>query len=426
MKRQHFSALCLLTAAVLLTACGGGGQAGREQVTTLSVLGRKSDMEKSYMTKLFRHYETNTGNKLDIIAIEDAEFEADAAKRLASGDVPDVFMHFHNADLSRFHVEDNFYYLNDESWVGDLTDSARAYCEDRDGNLLGLPFWESSVSGCYYNKTLLDSLGLKPAATQAEFDMLCQALADIGYTPICWPADGCTWMFQFGLDPIFADHPELLESLNRNETVYAEIPEVTDMVQWVKNAAENGWFGENYLRTGWSDISPVLGRGDAVMTFIWDTWFYTDFVGEGKYTVDDFAVMPVFMNTADEGTYEGGNLNMMMVNKNGKQLDAALDFLRFCATAENYNVAFDGISTVSCFKGQTTNIQSDMVTDAKASISEHERVSTAATRIIGYSADDVSAAFDSLLRGKTDVTGCVEMMDQYRIEEAREQGIEGF
>ena len=72
--------------------------------------------------------------------------------------------------MNNYNVESNFYYMNDESWIGDLTDGAKAYCEDGSGNILGLPFWESSVSGCYYNKTLFDELGLKPATTQAEFD----------------------------------------------------------------------------------------------------------------------------------------------------------------------------------------------------------------------------------------------------------------
>ncbi len=426
MKGRHISAL-LVTAAILtasLTACGG--DTGQGQHITLSVMGRKSDMEKSYMTTIFEHYESATGNRLNLIAIEDADFEKEAADRFASGDVPDIFLHFHNADLSRFQIGENFCYLNDEAWAQELTDSARAYCEDREGNLLGLPFWESSVSGCYYNKTILDSLGMKPATTQEEFDVLCQVLSEIGYTPVCWPADGCTWMYQFGLDPVFADDPELLERLNQNEVSYAEIPEVEAMAGWIGNAADRGWFGPDYLRTGWSDISTELGSGSAVMTFIWDTWFYTDFEQGQKYGIDDFALMPVFMNTAEGGTYEGGNLNMMMVNRNGERLEAAKDFLAFCASPENYNVAFDGISTVSCFRGQTTNIQSKMVTDAQASIAAKERVSTAATRIVGYSADDVAAAFDSLLRGKTDAAGCVKMMDDARMEEARQYGADGF
>ena len=418
MKKRRFTLLLMVTAALFLTSCNGNNKKSEES-DSLTIMGRKSDMEKSYMTSIFEQYETATGNKLDIISFEDDEFEMDAAKKFADGDVPDIFMHFNNADLNRFDISDNFYYLNNESWVDDLTNSSRAYCQDGEGNLLGLPFWESSVSGCFYNKTLLNSLGLKPAATQAEFDVLCQVLADIGYTPICWPADGCTWMFQFGLDPIFADDPLLLEKLNKNEISYSDIPAVKNMVQWVSDAADKGWFGSDFLDSGWSDISLIMGSGKAVMTFIWDTWFYTDFEQGNKYSVDDFALMPAFMNTAENGTYEGGNLNMMMVNKNSKHLDSALEFLSFCATADNYNTAFDGISTVSCFKGQTTNIQSSMVTDASASIAENERVSTAASKIIGYSADDVSTAFNKMFNKDIDVAGCVRLMDDYRIKETK-------
>ncbi len=426
MKKRLFWVAALVS-TVLLTSCGGfpGGAGGTDRVT-LTIMGKKSDLEKSYMTDIFERYEDATGNRLKIIAYEDADYERLASERFAQGDVPDVFLHFHNADLNRFDVAGNFYYLNGESWVDDLTDSARAYCQDADGNLLGLPFWENSVSGCYYNRTILDGLGLKPAATQAEFDVLCQALADAGYTPVCWPADGCSWMIQFGLDPVFADDPPLLRRLNRNEIAYADIPEVTRMVQWIADAAEKGWFGEEYLETGWSDIGPALGSGDAVMTFIWDTWFYTDFEQNRKYSVEDFAVMPIFMGTADEGTYEGGNLNMMMANKNSERLDTVLEFLEFCATPQNYNAAFEGIATVSCFKGQTTNIQSQMVTDAGASIATNERVSTAASRIIGYSADEVAEVFDELFRHKTDVSGCVRRLDECRIAGAKSQGADGF
>lgn len=429
MKKRQFFAVPAFAAALCLslTSCGEpAGTSGTPGTVTLTIMGKKSDLEKSYMADIFERYRERTGNQLDIIAFEDAQFETSAAQRFADGDVPDLFMHFNNADLNRFDAADHFQYLNGEAWVPDLTEGALAYCLDKDGNLLGLPFWESSVSGCYYNKTLLDSIGLQAASTQAEFDVLCQVLSDIGYTPVCWPGDGCTWMFQFGLDPVVADDPSILEKLNRNELSYSEIPAVTDMAEWIGGAAEKGWFGEDYLQTGWSDISPALGSGEAVMTFIWDTWFYTDFEPGNSYSVDDFALMPVFMGTAEEGTYEGGNLNMMMVNKDSPRKDAALEFLSFCAAPENYNAAFEGISTVSCFKGQNTNIQSRMVTDARASIAEKERVSTAATRIIGYSADDVAKAFDSLFRGKTDAAGCVKMMDEYRVKDAQKQGADGF
>lgn len=425
MKKKLISALLLLGAVLCLASCGAQKEQDPNHVT-LTLMGKKSDLKKNYMTRIFDLYQTTTGNKLDIIEYEDADFETAAAEKFAEGEIPDIFLHFNNADLNRFDVKNNFYYLNDENWVSDLTRSSRSYCEDGEGNLLGLPFWESSVSGCYYNRTLLDSLGLKPASTQAEFDVLCQALSETGCTPICWPADGCSWMFQLGLDPVFADDPNLLDRLNKNQISYTDIPQVTAMAQWISDAAEKGWFGSDFLKKGWDDISADMSSGEAVMTFIWDTWFYTDFEEGNKYTVDDFALMPIFMNTADGGTYEGGNLNMMLVNRNSENLEKSLEFLSFCATEKNYNEAFKGISTVSCFRGQTTNIQSQMVEEAGSSLSAHERVSTAASRIIGYSADDVSAAFSSLFQRKTDVDGCVRLMDEYRMEKARAQGAEGF
>ncbi len=411
MKKRLIPLILSILILLALPSCSTGGG------ITLKLMGKKSDLEKNYMKKIFDLYEESTGNRLEIISVDDQDYENEALKRFENGTAPDIFLHFHNADLNLYDVEGDFRYLNDESWVSDLSEGALSYCTDKDGNLLGLPFWESSVSGCYYNKTLLDSLGLKPASTQAEFDMLCQALVETGVAPICWPADGCSWMAQFGLDPIFADDPVMLEKINSGEIGYSDIPQVRDMTVWLSEAAEKGWFGDDYLSTGWDGISPTLSSGSAAMTFIWDTWFYTDFKDGGKYSIDDFALMPIFMNTAPNGTYEGGNLNMMMVNKNGDKVEAALEFLEFCATPENYNAAFEGISTVSCFKGQTTNIQSKMVTDAEQSIKENERVSTAASRIMGYNAEDMMTALNRMFRNKITVDECIAEMDSSRVEE---------
>ena len=230
MSKKFLSVLLVFITACSLISCNGilrTSDSSKE--VTLTIMGKKSDLEKNYINSIFEQYQKATGNKLKIISVDDVDFETTASQKFAEGDAPDILMHFHNADLNRFDISNNFYYLNGESWVDDLTDSARAYCQDKEGNLLGLPFWESSVSGCYYNKTLLDSFGMKPASTQAEFDVLCQVLAEIGYTPICWPANGCTWMFQFGLDPIFADQPDLLEQLNRNEITYSRRNRYGDM-----------------------------------------------------------------------------------------------------------------------------------------------------------------------------------------------------
>ncbi len=409
---------CIPIAAALLLGAACTGCAPESDPDAMTILGKTSDLGKPYMTEIFDHYRETTGESLNILAVEDSEFEDEAIRLFGTEDAPDILLHFHNADLNRFRVEENFLYLNDMPWVNELTDSARAYCTDAQGHLLGLPFWESSVSGCYYNKKLLKGLGVP--TTQEDFDGLCDMLLRKGITPILWPGQ-CSWMAQLALDPVFADAPDgpsRLEKLNAGEIKYEDISSVTDMVTWIANAAQKGWFGDRFLDKGWNDISEPLASGEAAMTFIWDTWFYTNFK-PGQYKVEDFALMPIFMNTAPQGTYEGGNLNMMIVNKNSPNKDRALAFLEFCATPENYNVAFNGISTVSVFKGQTTNIQSQMVTDAKASIARQERVSTASTKIVGYNAEDVMHALNALLRGEITPEGCVKRMDEQRIEKSQ-------
>lgn len=423
MKKRLFAALTALSVMFSVTGCGNDAA---EDENTLTILGKVSHIETVYIERIISLYEEKTGNKIKTIPIENAEFDAAAAKIFDSGDIPDLFIHFNDADLSKYGVSENFYYMNDEPWVGELTDGSRNYCLDSGGNILGLPFWESSISGCYYNKTILDGLGLRPAHTQAEFDVLCQTLKDIGYTPMYWASNDCNWIFQFGLDPIFADDPELLEKLNKNEITYADIPAVRDMVEWLDNANKRGWFNADYASAAWDDLSPAVGNGGTVTFFAWDTWFSIDFTGGTTYTAEDFALMPVFMNTADKGTYEGGNLAMLMANKNSEKLQLALDFLEFCAAPENYNAAFDGVATVSSFKNQTTNIQSDMVTDAMVSIEANQRVSTAWPKIIGYVQNDVGDAVLRMFRGEVDVDGCIRLMDEYRITAAKELGAEGF
>lgn len=415
MMRRALIAIISLLLAISFCGCSGDRATGQHpsDESTLTIMGKTTDLKKSYMSTIFDLYESQTGNEFEVIAVPDEDFNERVLEAYRSENPPDILMHFNNSLINRI-GEDNFVYLDDQPWVSDLTPSAYAYCLGSNGNLLGLPFWENSVSGTYYNKTILKSLGLNPATTQAEFDRLCQALKSIGYTPLYWGDESCSWMYQFGLDPIFADNPELLEQLNSGEIAYADIPDVASMIHWLKNAHDNGWFDQEKLGGTWDGMSEALASGDAVMVDIWDTWFDTDFV-PGEYDVSDFALMPIFMGTDSNGTYEGGNLNMMMVSRDTDDVEKALAFLDFCATEENYNQAFDGVATVKSFNGQTTNRESEMVREAGSSIETNARVSTAEPKIVGYNATEVAEIFQRLFNGEIDERECIDLLDESRI-----------
>lgn len=142
------------------------------------------------------------------------------------------------------------------------------------------------------------------------------------------------------------------------------------------------------------------------MIFVWDTWFDTDFK-EGKYNKNDFALMPIFMGGNETGTYEGGNFNMFMINKKSTKIEKARKFLEFCATPENYNIAFDGIATNNVFNNQTTNVISSMVSDVKISINKNLHPSTA-IKIHNYNPSKMTMSINTLLDGSSTLEQCLD------------------
>ena len=399
----------ILASAFAITACTSTSSNELSETNTLTILADENNVNNPYIQRIFELYEEKTGNDLNIVTATDTNYQAAAKESVNSGNPPDIVMTFNNNLMTDLGGTNQFVDLSDQPWTSDLVEGAREYISDQDGKLLGLPFWESSVSGTYFNKTILNDLGLRPATTQEEFDQLCAALASAGYLPISIGNDGGYGVYQFGLDPIVADNPEILEQLNNGTLKYSDIPEVRSMVTWLKNAYDAGWFGNTNTLT-YEEWSPTLANGDAVMLFVWDTWFDTDFV-DGKYTRDDFGLMPVFVGTTDTGTYEGGNLNMFAVNRASDKQELALEFLEFCATPENYNIAFDGIATEPVFKGQTTNVVSPMVLETRASIDELERASTAEPKIKGYDARAINEAIHKLYNDELTVDEVLAQMD---------------
>lgn len=437
-RGKKIAAVLISTALVagMLSACSGGsGEEKKDNKktdskadggVTLTLYGNADDAAKPYMKKIFQLYEEKTGNKIDVQGLDASNFESVCLTKFQTGDISDILMHFGGYSLDAYNPAENFVDFTDAEWVDDIADTSKAQTM-RDGVVYGLPFWESSVSGCFYNKKIFEEQGLKVPTTQSEFDEVCQKLLDAGIQPIYMAAaDSWPLLYQFGMDPIFKDG-DLLEKINSNQTTYSDIPEMTSLLEWYKTSAEKGYFGKDYSTDTWDYSSEVLGTGEAAMIFCWDTWFDTDYDSESyDYTSEDFGLMPIFMGTAEEGTYEGGNNSLLLVNKNGDKVDAATEFVNFCADPENYNEAFDGVATTPTFKGMTTNKLSSQYQGAEESIAKVGNPSIANPEIIGFSQNDGGKCIQELLVGNIDVKECLKLMDDERIKVATSQNVEGF
>lgn len=243
MKAKIFSIILsvILTASLSISLVGCGGNKSVADNQNLVIMADSGNVTNVYLQKIFDLYKQKTGESIDIVEVPNKTFNDDVHKMYNNGEGADILMHFNNAPLEEFNPTENFYDLSNESWVNELTTTAKSYSMI-DNKLIGLPFWENSTSGCYYNKTILDKLGLSPAKTQKEFNALCASLKEAGYTPLSW--GNVTHLLQFGLDPIFANNIALLEKVNSGEIELKDIPEVVEVIKWIDMACQKGWFGK--------------------------------------------------------------------------------------------------------------------------------------------------------------------------------------
>lgn len=398
---KHIISMAAVFGAVLLCVCGCGRSQETEKADlaaagaplyewgtltgrTISVWGRESDLNRIYIVRAFERYEKLTGNTVETVAFTPEQIEEEVIAAL-DGDRPgpDLLLYFGGANIDSFDPDENFYDFSNAAWVEDLTDVSINQAIYH-GKVIGLPHWEASVSGTLYNKKIFQKLGIRPPRTQEEFQQACQVLLDNGITPLYIPCMSPTMLlYQFPMDPV-VEQEGMLDAINTGSKGYQDIPQMYDIVEWYRMMAKKGYLGENYSENDWDGMSPALESGRYAMMLCWDTWLYTDFKG----IASDFGLMPAFMGVPENGTFEGPNLSLLMVNRHGDQVDAALDLITFMADPFNYNEAFSGIYTAPVFRKQMASISTPQYVETASWIEENYNDSTAWLNIKGFSQSD--------------------------------------
>lgn len=422
MKKMRLS--CLLLALLMLLCTIPVLTASAEGIT-LTLLANQDWVTKPYMKAAWENYEAKTGNTLDIQVVPIDSGESMMKMKFATGEIPDIFMHFGGYSLTAYQPEKNFVDFSEAAWASDLQE----YVVDQskfDGKLYGLPHWEASISGLLYNKEIFENLGIAIPNTQAEFEAACETIKEAGITPIylsfkdVWPL-----LYQFGIDPLVAD-PAVLEKLNTNQMTYADLDGFKELVTWFQTMADKAYIGDRYTTNTWDGAPEAIASGEYAMIYAWDSWAYTDLEPKYPGMAEKFGIMPAFMGSYEQGSFEGPNVCLTFANKNGKNVDAAIEFINFLADPENYNIAFDGFSTAPVFKGQTTNLPTTLFVEAQDLIAEKGHSSLAMPFIVGFTQVEGAKYLQDLMIGNIDVDECIRQMDQDRIEIAKAQQVEGF
>lgn len=418
-SRLIFAMAVILPITLVNLSCSK--QSSHPSKADLVILGSTFDFQKTYIKRIIAQYKNATGRdvftrSIDEITSNDGYDEKFKKSLQNPNSNIDLFIHSVDGVGKALDKAGIILHLTAEGWKDELAPGVKVFCEDGKGQLLGLPFWERDILGCYYNKTMFDRFGLKKPEDQKSFDVLCATLFNIGVTPLSWSANFQGQAYCAALDPIFFDNPKLLSDINNERATFSDIKQVRQVVDWVGNAYKEGWFGHTFQNCDLQAMFDRTSSGECAMIIACegDVDQYLGAGASGKYKAADFSLMPIFLGSLSSGTYQEISPKLLMINSHSKKQALAKDFLAFCADKENYDEAFRDTPSTKVFLSQSTLTRSPQLVEASDSVFHNLRHSTVEKYIDGLTIEVVSESFKTIFTKRAKTAEVLKLLDSER------------
>jgi raffinose/stachyose/melibiose transport system substrate-binding protein len=196
------------------------------------------------------------------------------------------------------------------------------------GSLYATPAARSSLIGLYYNKAMLDKLGLAVPKTLADFEKDAAAVKAAGEVPIAYGSQdkGSATAILFATQNLYAAADKI------GDFVYSSghVP-ITDtgMVQAatdVKKWAAEGWFTPNYPGIQYADAQNEFLTGKAAFRFE-----YTGSLAFSDAQKQTFGYVQLPQVSGSKVVGTGSSAANLAISSKSKNPDAAAAFLDFMA-----------------------------------------------------------------------------------------------
>lgn len=345
------STFCITAmAAGVLAGCGGNTNEAKSEGSggkvTLTFGSHQSGLPTSgVVQELAKDFEKETGIKVDFQISPDAQWRDLLKVKLDSGEAPDIFC----ADTDPLSIITN---INAEKYTVDLTNEAWVKRMDpnvipsvsQNGKVYCITFPGKKMYFYIYNKEIFEKLGLKVPTNYQEFKNVCQKIKDSGVTPI-FEGTQNGWhqvlpLFETG-GMYQEKHQDLYNKLNNNEIDFDQVPELLTIIKQLKECADLGFYGQDYLSNSVENAKEAMAKGKAAMFISEAAWR-----NEVKADFPDFDAnkLGIFVMPWGDNQTIGVNpaSNAYFINKNSKHIEEAKKFFDFLARPENLQKRLDG------------------------------------------------------------------------------------
>jgi raffinose/stachyose/melibiose transport system substrate-binding protein len=330
MKKMLLVLLALLVAFTPLFAAGQ--QEKKDENVTLNVLFYSPELAEQY-NDMVAEYKKATGVTLDITVLQ-TDYRSVLTSRLNSGDVPDIFMSSAYADNSTY--KDYVYDLTNEDFIKQIEPGALQGVIS-DGKVTGYPFLVQSHSFIYNKKVFRDNGITTLPKTLSEFEAVAKKLQANGVQPFAtgfkefWVLPQTAWQAIANVPTDnYGGYEKFVGMLNSGALKFKDIPQMSQLFDLLDLIKKYG--GPKPNESDFNDQTSALATGKVAM--IHQGNWAEDSIRKTNPEVEiGLLVGPTGNNAATAGIMFDSN-QTIRIAKDGKNRQAALDWLRWLTTSE--------------------------------------------------------------------------------------------
>ena len=340
-------------AVSMLAGCGGSSNGGDTSTSTdtkadtteasgaegsVYYLNFKPEQDQQWQD-LAKAYTEETGVPVTVVTAASGNYETTLMSEMGKSGAPTLFQV--NGPVGLANWKDYCYDLAGSDIYGQLTSDNYALKED--DTVYGIAYVIESY-GLIVNKTLLEKAGYTIDDIQSFADLkkvaedITARSSELGFAAFTSAGmDGSSdWRFKTHLAnlPIYFEYQtDGISSTDAIKGTYLDnYRDMWDL--YINNSTCDP--KELSAKTGDDSRNEFLA-GDAVF-FQNGSWEYANLTGDGGYTDDDLAMIPIYIGAGDEAN-QGlctGTENYWCVNNQADEADikATLDFMNWCVTSE--------------------------------------------------------------------------------------------
>lgn len=287
---------------------------------------------------LAKAYTAETGVPVKVVTAASGQYETTLMSEIAKTDAPTLFQV--NGPVGLQNWKDYCYDLTGSKLYGELTSEDFALMDG--DKTAGIAYVIESY-GLITNKTLLEEAGytIEDIKSFADLKKVAEDItarsAELGFSAFSSAGmDGSSdWRFKTHLANLALYFEYQTEGMTPGTIKGTYLDDYKNMWDLYIN---NSTCSPKELAAKTGDDSRNEFLASQAVFFQNGSWEYANLVGDGKFTDDDLAMIPVYIGVGDEAN-QGictGTENYWCVNSGAKAEDiqATLDFMYWCVTSE--------------------------------------------------------------------------------------------